>query len=414
MNSSGGMKSSQRGQISIDKVVTLRSSVLPLYVIIRPDGRVTAADEVSDDGSDFLTTRMWGDQISFQSIRGDYLSVENDQVCTRRYCSADERFVVEKRDTQYALRARSGKYLSVLDREPYLQLAGSAGDTEIFQLFSLIIDGVNVGKQLELLERSGSVFIDGMLPDDQLEQLKRSVAEVDGAYPPPSGGHDRRQTGLAGLAPSFAQLAGHPIVSQLAQRMISSRVQLSDMESVRTDAAYVRTELEVTEWHVVYPYSSVEFPGIAESRASLTATWFLDDLDQANSTWAWVKAPNSDGNYLPKLPQLSSPEEVTAITKSAAPLAARRGTVWLYLGPIWMSNNIGAASYWKDYDAQTRYKHLSGQKEQTSFRSITDAQKNNMPREDLCPTVIQATYVREFIAPRCSAPLAAGQMALQH
>merc|ERR1719401_1402131 len=47
---------------------------------------------------------MWGDQISFQSILGDYLSVEGDQVSTRRYCSADERFTVEKRDTQYSIR----------------------------------------------------------------------------------------------------------------------------------------------------------------------------------------------------------------------------------------------------------------------------------------------------------------------
>merc|ERR1719277_1530854 len=45
---------------------------------------------------------MWGDQISFQSIRGDYLSVEGGQVCTRRYCSADERFTVIKMDTQDA------------------------------------------------------------------------------------------------------------------------------------------------------------------------------------------------------------------------------------------------------------------------------------------------------------------------
>eukprot|EP00913_Durusdinium_trenchii_P010228 g9589.t1 len=84
-----------RGQIAIDRIVALRSSVLPIYVIIRSEG-VTTADEVSEDGNDFLTTRMFGDQIAFQSIRGDYLSTEGGEICTRRYCSTNERFTVEK------------------------------------------------------------------------------------------------------------------------------------------------------------------------------------------------------------------------------------------------------------------------------------------------------------------------------
>merc|ERR1739845_335540 len=66
---------------------------------------------------------------------------------------------------------------------------------------------------------------------------------------------------------------------------------------------------------------------------------------------------------------------------------------------------IGAASFWKDYDAQTRYKHLSGQKEQgISFRALTDAQRTSQPREHLCPTVVAATYVREYVAPRSPPP----------
>merc|ERR1719446_1941208 len=117
----------RRGQIAIDRIVALRSSVLPIYVLIRPDGNVTAADEVSEDGNDFLTTQMFGDQIAFQSINGDYLSIEGGEICTRRYCSANERFTVEKQDTQYAFRSRSGKYLSVNDRAPFVALAEAAG-----------------------------------------------------------------------------------------------------------------------------------------------------------------------------------------------------------------------------------------------------------------------------------------------
>ncbi|CAL1133384.1 unnamed protein product [Cladocopium goreaui] len=148
----------ERGQISIDRIVALRSSVLPIYVIIRPGG-VTTADEVSEDGNDFLTTRMFGDQIAFQSIGGEYLSTEGGEICTRRYCSSNERFTVEKQDTQYAFRSCSGQYLSVSDRAPFVTLAAAPGETEAFQLFSLMMYGVNVGQQLEMLDRPGMAWV---------------------------------------------------------------------------------------------------------------------------------------------------------------------------------------------------------------------------------------------------------------
>jgi len=192
---------------------------------------------------------------------------------------------------------------------------------------------------------------------------------------------------------------------QLAKRLLSPALRLSDVESCCADADYVRKELEATTWHVVHPYSSAEFPGIVDPRASFTAVWFLDVLDQGNSTWAWVKAPLTDGACLPKLPNLSSREEVEAVVTAATPLTAPAGSAWLYVGPVWVSNNMGAASFWKDYDAQTRYKHLSGQKEQT-FRALTDAQRGAPRREELCPMVVQATYVREYVVPRSAARLA--------
>eukprot|EP00929_Paragymnodinium_shiwhaense_P116785 TRINITY_DN8668_c0_g1_i1.p1 TRINITY_DN8668_c0_g1~~TRINITY_DN8668_c0_g1_i1.p1 ORF type:complete len:424 (+),score=53.86 TRINITY_DN8668_c0_g1_i1:95-1366(+) len=395
---------SRRGQISIDKIVAVRSSVLPLYIILQQDGNVTAADEVSEDGNDFLTTKMHGDHISFQSIRGDYLSAEGDVVCTRRYCSADERFLVEKRETQYSFKTRTGMYLSMSDREPFVCLAAEAGDTEVFQLFSLMMCGVNVGKQLELLDRHGTVMVDNLLDDEQIEDLRRGISEAAACEPTPPFGHEVRVAGLAGRSVGLAQLTTHPLVMQLARRMVSSRLKLMDVESCRTDAAYVRTELETTSWHVMAPYGVVEFPGITDSRISFTAMWFVDDLDASNSTWAWVSAPRLDGDFMPRLPHLSSPEEVASVTQDAKPLHAKRGSALFYLGPMWMSNNVGAASFWKDYDAQTRYKHLSGQKEQSSFRALTDAQRNQQPKEELCPTLLQATYVREFVAPCCSFP----------
>jgi len=393
----------RRGQISVDKIVALRSSVLPLYVIVRSDGSVTAADEVSEDGNDFLTTTMWGDKISFQNIGGDYLSVEGGQVCTRRYCSADERFGVEKRDTQYSFRTRSGHYLSVSDRAPFMGLSPTSGDTESFQLFSLMMHGVNVGKQLEQIERTGSVMIDGLLSSDETNNLLGNAAEVSRSVEtekPTS--HESRTASLVGQTPSgFTQLATHPLIMQLVKRISSSKAKLSSMECCRTHAEFVRRELEQTTWHVVHPYSTAEFPGVMDARINFTVTWFLDELNSENSTWAWVKPPLADGAHLPRLPQLSSPEEVQAIIQDAKPLVAARGSAWLYVGPVWMSNNAGAASFWKDYDAQTRYKHLSGQKEQPSqsFRALTDSQLTAPQKDELCPTLVQATYVREYVTP---------------
>jgi hypothetical protein len=372
-------------------------------VILKPDGTVTAADEVSEDGNDFMTTKMWGDQISFQSIRGDYLSVEGGQVCTRRYCSADERFSVEKRDTQYSFRTRSGMYLSVSDRFPFIGLSPTSEDTEAFQLFSLMMYGVNVGKQLEQLERTGSVMIDALLDPEQATYMLGAAAECSrGIETERPTMHELRTRSIVGQTPScFTELATHPLIMQLVKRVTSPQAKLSSMECCRTHAEFVRRELEQTTWHVVHPYSTAEFPGVMDARINFTVTWFLDELNAENSTWAWVKPPLADGVHLPRLPQHSAPEELEAIVKDAKPLIAGRGSAWLYVGPVWMTNNAGAASFWRDFDAQTRYKHLSGQKEQPSqsFRALTDSQRDAPQKDELCPTLVQATYVREYVTP---------------
>lgn len=395
----------RRGQIAIDRIVALRSSVLPIYVLIRPDGTITAADEVSEDGNDFLTTRMFGDKIAFQSVHGDYLSTEGGQICTRRYCSADERFTVEKLETQYAFRSRTGAYLSVSDRAPFVGLAAQAGDTEMFQLFSLMMYGVNVGQQLDTIDKTGCIQINDLLSSDDIQSLREGVDEAKMNGFAFFGGHETRVPGLAGYTKVLADLATHPLVMQIARRLLSPAMQLASMESCRTDVDHVRKELEVTTWNVVHPYSGAMFPGVVDPRINFTVTWFLDQLDTENSTWAFVKAPLADGACTPQLPHLSSPEEVEAVTSTAQQLLAQSGSAWLCIGPHWMSNNVGAASFWKDYDAQTRYKHLSGQKDAgQSFRALTDAQRTAPLKDEMCPTVIQATYLRENITLRDLAP----------
>merc|ERR1712137_93032 len=104
----------------------------------------------------------YGDQISVQSIRGFYLSAEGGEIRTRRHCSANERFTIEKVHAGYAFRSRNGQYLCMSDREPFMRLTSSP---EEFQLFSLMMYGINVGKQLEDLERDGSVMVESLLDD---------------------------------------------------------------------------------------------------------------------------------------------------------------------------------------------------------------------------------------------------------
>merc|ERR1719181_1652100 len=286
-----------------------------------------------------------------------------------------------------------------------MALAMNAEDTESFQLFSLMMYGVNVGKQLEQLERTGSVMIDSLLSGEQASNLLGAAAECSRSIETERPiSHEVRTASIVGQTPSsFTQLATHPLIMQLVKRCTSPKSKLSRMECCRTHAEFVRKELEQTTWHVVHPYSMAEFPSVMDARINLTVTWFLDELNTENSTWAWVKPPLADGAHLPRLPQLSSTEELEAIVREARPLIAPRGSAWLYVGPVWMSNNAGAASFWKDYDAQTRYKHLSGQKEQPSqsqsFRALTDSQANAPQKDELCPTLVQATYVREYVAP---------------
>lgn len=394
------------GKISIDKIVTIRSSVLPLYVIIQQDGRVTAMDEVSEDAYDFLTTQMVGNKIAFRSYHGHYLSAAGDTICTKRYCSADELFEIVMKDHQYTFRSRSGKFLSMLETDPFVALRDECDETELFQLFSLMMQNINVGQQLEALEKTGSVMLDALLDDEELDKLNKALALQQSTCV----GHEATTTELLGKHTAFAQLATHPIIMQIMRRVISPSAKLSSLESCQTDADHVRKELEETTWSVVHPYKSLEFPGAVDGRMSLTAMWFLDDLHEGNSTWAWVAPPPMDGKHAPRLPQLSSSEEVGATVKGAKPLLGRRGAVWLYLGPMWTSNNVGAASFWKEYDALTRYKHLSGQKPAGgSFRSLTDDTQKAPPKPELCPTLIQATYVREYVVPqdmaRAPAPL---------
>lgn len=391
----------RNGKISIDKIVTIRSSVVPLYVIVRQDGSVDAADEVSEDAYDFLTTTMVGNKICFRSYYGHYLSASGGTVATTRYISADELFEIVMKDHQYAFKARNGQFLSMRECAPFVTLAGGEagpGETELFQLFSLMMQNINVGQQLETLEKHGSVMIDALLDDEQVQKVCDALVQCKEQQTASRTAHEQTVTELLGKHTAFAELATHPIIMQIMRRVISPSAKLSSLESCQTDADIVRKELEETTWSVVHPYKSLEFPGAVDGKMSLTAMWFIDELHEGNSTWAWVKPPIASGS--PALPALSSPEEVAATVKSATHLRGRRGAVWLYLGPMWISNNVGAASFWKEYDALTRYKHLSGQKPAGSFRALSDDTQASASKPELCASLLQATYIREYVVPQ--------------
>merc|ERR1719161_2182944 len=338
---------------------------------------------------------MVGNKISFRSYHGHYLSAgDSDTVTTSRYCSSNELFDIVMKDHQYAFKARNGKFLSMRESAPFMTLQAECAETELFQLFSLMMQNINVGQQLETLEKTGSVMIDALLDAEQVQKVCDALAlqKEKNAFP---SKHESVVTELLGCHTAFAELATHPIIMQITKRLISPSAKLSSLESIETDADFVRKELEETTWNVVHPYKSLEFPGVVDGRMSLTAMWFLDELNDVNSTWAWVSPPPLGIGQ--GLPALSSPETVADVTKSAKPLLGRRGAVWLYLGPMWMSNNVGAASFWKEFDAQKRYQHTK-----KSFRTLTNevAVKEPGSKPELCPTMMQATYVREYVVPQ--------------
>merc|ERR1719335_1707427 len=347
---------------------------------------------------------MVGNRISFRSYYGHYLSAgklddtdPNPQITTTRYCSDDELFEIVMKDHQYAFKARNGKFLSMRETAPFMTLQAECAETELFQLFSLMMQNINVGQQLETLEKTGSVMIDALLDDEQVKKVCDALAQFKDQQG--MSGHEVTVTEMLGKHTAFAELATHPIIMQIMKRVISPAAKISSLESCQTDADFVRKELEETTWSVVHPYKSLEFPGAVDGKMSLTAMWFLDELHEGNCTWAWVPPPKTSTG--PGLPTLLSPEDISGVVKSAKPLLGRRGAVWLYLGPFWMSNNVGAASFWKEYDALTRYKHLSGQKPAGSFRAVTDevaGKEGSKP--ELCPTLMQATYVREYVVPQ--------------
>merc|ERR1719235_2038021 len=338
---------------------------------------------------------MVGNKISFRSYYGHYLSAgDSDTVTTTRYCSSNELFEIVMKDHQYAFKARNGKFLSMRESAPFITLRDECDETELFQLFSLMMQNINVGQQLEALEKTGSVMLEALLDDEEVDRITKALEQQSSKCT----GHEATTTELLGRHTAFAQLATHPIIMQIMRRVISPSAKLSSLESCQTDADHVRKELEETTWNVVHPYKSLEFPGAVDGSMSLTAIWFLDELHEGNCTWACVPPPKTSAG--PGLPTLSSPEDVAGVVKSAKPLLGRRGAVWLYLGPMWMSNNVGAASFWKEYDALTRYKHLSGQKPAGSFRAQTNSIQNEPSKPELCPTFIEATYVREYVVPQ--------------
>lgn len=388
------------GKISIDRVVTLRSSVLPVYVLIKHDGSVITADEVVDGAFDFLTTIQHKDgSLSFRSYNGHFLSAQGGQVGTRPYAGPDERFKVVMKDYQYAFRSRAGGFLSISDREPFVVLNDGLGDTELFQLFSLTMQGLNVGKQIETLEKHGMVMIPDLVDEETLKKACESVRPDDKRAP--KVGHETRERDLFSEHPDpagpLAALAAHPILLQVVRRCLSPEAKLSSSLSVRTDADFVRRKLEETTWDVVHPYNSLVWVaegsaagGGTPQRLTLTVMWLLDDFTEANSTWS--NAPPAA-----RAPHLSSPEERAQVVRSAQPIEGKRGSAWLYLGPRWISNTVGAGSFWRDYDAQTRYKYLAGEIQDASFRALAESVQSAPEQQELCPQLVEFVYTREYV-----------------
>merc|ERR1719456_429721 len=123
---------------------------------------------------------MVGNKISFRSYYGQYLSAGDETVSTTRYCSSNELFEIVMKDHQYAFKARNGKFLSMRESAPFVTLQkceSGPSETELFQLFSLMMQNINVGQQLETLEKTGSVMLEALLDEEEVDRLTKALEQ---------------------------------------------------------------------------------------------------------------------------------------------------------------------------------------------------------------------------------------------
>lgn len=358
--------------LDIDAVVTVRSSILPLYIAIA-DGEPVVKEQVTQ--RDFLTTYVEGNSVALRSFAGDFLSAPPGarSVTTSRFRGASERFTVEMTQYQYSLRAPDGRFLTISEKDNTVELVDTLDDTGLFQLFSLMVDGLNVGKHLSELRTRAMVSIPNLLDPARVQQLKARVLDAEqaaiAAEKSVAQVHDRTVGDLLTLCPELLALATHPIVLQLLRRQLSPRLAWSALRLVTTDPRSVRMDLETPTWRVPHPFAECAWPPSTE-QLNARVVFFLDDLDADSSTWA----------YLP--PQPGLPHSSPAPSEGTR-LQAAAGSCWVFLGPWWTTNSAGAGSFWKQEDAMARYKYQQGR----------DA---DQPRASV--RLLELDFVREFVA----------------
>jgi hypothetical protein len=358
--------------LDIDAVVTVRSSVLPLYLVIQ-NGSVEAREEVSE--RDFVTTILEGNTLALRSYTGDFLSVRDGQVTTSRFLGPTEKFLVSQTQYQYSLQTADGGYLCFREKDSSIIIGDTLEDTALFQLFSLMVDGMNVGKQLRFLKRGGAVLIPNLLDPVRVGQLRDQVIAAE-ASARTAGRADERKHDLTvpsmlDEVPDAIRLAAHPIILQLLRRHVSPRLALSAMRCISTDPRAVRMDLEAPTWSVPHPFSTTEWPPSSEMSCA-RAVIMLDELDSESSTWA----------YLPC--QAGLPQSTDVLPTSGTSLQGASGSAWLFIGPYWTTNSAGAGTFWKQEDAMARYKYMAGEK--------TDKTPSKLVR------LIEIDFVREYVA----------------
>jgi hypothetical protein len=358
--------------LDIDAVVTVRSSVLPLYLAIE-NGTVEAREEVTE--RNFVTTILEGNTLALRSYTGDFLSVREGKVTTSRFLGTTEKFTVAQTQYQYSLQPAGGGYLCFREKDSSITICDALEDTALFQLFSLMVDGMNVGKQLRFLTRGGAVLIPNLLDPVRVGQLREQVmaAETSArtAGLAAERKHDIAVQSLLDEVPDCIRLAANPIIMQLLRRHLSPRLALSAMRCIATDPRAVRMDLEAPSWTVPFPFSMTEWPPTSEMLCA-RVVFMLDDLDAESSTWAYL--PVQDG----------LPQSTEVLPTTGTPLEGTSGSAWIFTGPYWTTNSAGAGSFWKQDDAMARYKYMNGEK--------IDKTPSKLVR------VIEVDFVREYVA----------------
>lgn len=171
-------------------------------------------------------------------------------------------------------------------------------------------------RHLERMDRDGFTILERVLAPEQIAAIVSALAPYEGARPHGrndfEGRASKRVYSLAGKGAPFLDLAAHPSVVAIVDRLLAPNWLLSTLQSIRLFPG--ETE---QPWHVDDSFYLVPGP---RPRLAVSAIWALEDFTEENGATELIA-----GSHLGGSPERGAP--VQAIMPA--------GSVVLFDGRLW-------------------------------------------------------------------------------